>query len=193
MDLSYVIRHVRILRYFLKTVLDKDQRVLLKLKSTEYVPSSEDSSKPTEDQRKVRHKDLILQRYVEELQKKTIGKSDYRLLEVLGFTETIQILAQEKTKQLQMEEKINRKARLEGGYILNENVEELYQPGELNALGTSAYQPSETKTKRNSKAAELSANWQTLTQQYFQNMTKYKKDSSDDDNDSDPNDDDKQI
>ena len=67
MDLSYVIRHVRILRYFLKTVLDKDQRVLLKLKSTEYVPSSEDSSKPTEEQRKVKHKDLVLQRYIEEL------------------------------------------------------------------------------------------------------------------------------
>ena len=42
MDISYIIRHVRILRYFLKTVLDKDQRVLLKLKSTEFIPSSDD-------------------------------------------------------------------------------------------------------------------------------------------------------
>ena len=60
MDLGYVIRYVRILRYFLKTVLDKDQRVLLKLKSTEYIPSSEDETKPNGDQRKVKHKDEIL-------------------------------------------------------------------------------------------------------------------------------------
>lgn len=101
MDLGYLIRHVRILRYFLKTVLDKDQRVLLKLKSTEYIPSSEDERKPKDNQRKIKHKDLILQRYVEELQKKTIGKMDYRLLEVLGFQDSIRILTEEKTKTLQ--------------------------------------------------------------------------------------------
>ena len=49
MDIGYVIRYVRILRYFLKTVLDKDQRVLLKLKSTEFIPSSDDERKPTSD------------------------------------------------------------------------------------------------------------------------------------------------
>ena len=49
MDISYVIRHVRILRYFLRTVLDKDQRVLLKLKSTELIPSSDDERKPKDN------------------------------------------------------------------------------------------------------------------------------------------------
>ena len=48
MDISYIVKHVRILRYFLRTVLDKDQRVLLKLKSTEFIPSSDDASKPNE-------------------------------------------------------------------------------------------------------------------------------------------------
>ena len=65
MDISYVIRHVRILRYFLRTVLDKDQRVLLKLKTTEFIPSSDDARKPTENQRKIKNKELILQRYIE--------------------------------------------------------------------------------------------------------------------------------
>lgn len=68
MDISYIIRHVRILRYFLKTVLDKDQRVLLKLKSTEFIPSSEDESKPKPNsEKKKKYKDRILKRYVEEI------------------------------------------------------------------------------------------------------------------------------
>ena len=100
MDIGYVIRHIRILRFFLKTVLDKDQRVLLKLKSTEFIPSSDDARKPKTSQHKVKHKDLILKRYVEELQKKTFGKMDIRLLEVLGFKDCIRILTEEKTKQL---------------------------------------------------------------------------------------------
>lgn len=102
MDISYIIRHVRILRYFLKTVLDKDQRVLLKLKSTELIPSSEDESKPKpNEEKKKKYKDRILKRYVDEIQKKTLGKMDNRLLEVLGFKDTIRILTEEKTKQLQ--------------------------------------------------------------------------------------------
>jgi len=67
MDIGYVIRHVRILRYFLKTVLDKDQRILLKLKSTEFIPSSDDEKVPTGSRRRVKNKDMILRRYVESL------------------------------------------------------------------------------------------------------------------------------
>ena len=70
--------------------------MLLKLKSTEFIPSSEDERKAHSNMRKVKHKDEILQRYVEELQKKTLGKMDFRLLEVLGFKETIRILTEEK-------------------------------------------------------------------------------------------------
>ena len=51
------------------------------------------------------------------LQKKTFGKMDIRLLEVLGFTDAIRILTEEKAKLIQYEEKMNRKARLEGGII----------------------------------------------------------------------------
>lgn len=97
MDIGYVIRHVRILRYFLKTVLDKDQRILLKLKSTEFIPSSDDEKVPTGSRRRVKNKDMILRRYVESLQKKTFGKMDMRLLQVLGFKDVIKILTEEKS------------------------------------------------------------------------------------------------
>ena len=92
-----MIRHVRILRYFLKTVLDKDQRILLKLKSTEFIPSSDDEKVPTGSRRRVKNKDMILRRYVESLQKKTFGKMDMRLLQVLGFKDVIKILTEEKS------------------------------------------------------------------------------------------------
>ena len=96
MDIAFIIRHVRILRYFLRTVLDKDQRVLLKLKSHEYIPSSDDERKAVKGEKKHRRKDLVLQRYVEHLQAKTLGKQDIRLLEVLGFDEALKILTEEK-------------------------------------------------------------------------------------------------
>ena len=61
MDISYIIRQVRILRYFLKTVLDNDQYCLLKLKSTDLIPSSDDENNPPLDEaRKVVKKDQIL-------------------------------------------------------------------------------------------------------------------------------------
>ncbi len=108
MDIGYVIRHVRILRYFLKTVLDKDQRILLKLKSTEFIPSTDDGMVNHGRVKKGKNKDLILRRYVEVLQKKTFGKMDMRLLQVLGFKDVLRILTEEKSKQTEHEERMNK-------------------------------------------------------------------------------------
>lgn len=108
MDIGYVIRHVRILRYFLKTVLDKDQRILLKLKSTEFLPSTDDGEMNHGRVKKGKNKDLILRRYVEVLQKKTFGKMDMRLLQVLGFKDVLRILTEEKSKQTEHEENLNK-------------------------------------------------------------------------------------
>ena len=66
MDIGFIIRHVRILRYFLKTVLDRDQRILLKLKTTEFIPSSEDESYANPSEFKVKiDKEAILDRYID--------------------------------------------------------------------------------------------------------------------------------
>jgi hypothetical protein len=45
-DLYYIIKQIRIMRYFLKTVLSKDQRILLKLKGSENIPSEVDKPNP---------------------------------------------------------------------------------------------------------------------------------------------------
>jgi hypothetical protein len=42
-DIAYLIKNIRIMRYFLKTVLTKDQRVLLKLKNKDLVSSADEN------------------------------------------------------------------------------------------------------------------------------------------------------
>lgn len=70
------------MRYFLKTVLEKDQRVLLKLKDKEIV-SSADSDNPPELKKKT-NKKILLENYVDFMQKKTLTAEDARLFKVLG-------------------------------------------------------------------------------------------------------------
>ena len=88
MDIGYIIRQVRILRYFLKTVLEKDQLALLKLKSKDHIDSAENKPLPQEFKRTL-HQKLLLDRYIDNLQRKTLGKQDTRLLEQLGFQDAL--------------------------------------------------------------------------------------------------------
>ena len=62
-DLGYIIKNVRIMRYFLRTVLDKDQRVLLKLKAKEFLNSDNEKPVLTEFRRKY-DKKLLLDLYI---------------------------------------------------------------------------------------------------------------------------------
>ena len=83
------------MRYFLKTILEKDQRALLKLRASQLIQTSSESETkpiPGEEKRIMRH-DLLLNRIIENLQRKTLTKYDIRLLEALGFNETIELLA----------------------------------------------------------------------------------------------------
>jgi hypothetical protein len=72
-DMAYIIKQIRIMRYFLKTVLSKDQRVLLKLKGTENVPSETDKPNPMLFKKKLK-KDVLLDRYIECVQHKEINE-----------------------------------------------------------------------------------------------------------------------
>lgn len=64
-DLGYIIQQIRIMRYFLKTVLSKDQRTLLKLKSKEIVPS-DDPEKPSKNNHvKKLNKKLLMETYID--------------------------------------------------------------------------------------------------------------------------------
>jgi len=53
------------MRYFLKTVLEKDQRVLLKLKSRELVSSAEEGKFDPGSFKKKLNKKLLLENYVD--------------------------------------------------------------------------------------------------------------------------------
>ena len=83
------------MRYFLKTVLDKDQLALLKLKSKSYIPS-DDEKPPANTHKKTFNKGALLETYVENLQRKTLGKQDVNLLEVLGFGKVLSVLNKHK-------------------------------------------------------------------------------------------------
>jgi hypothetical protein len=94
--LAYIIQNIRIMRYFLKTVLSKDQRTLLKLKSKEIVPS-DDPDKPSKDKTvKKLNKKLLMETYIDFMQKKEITKEDSNLFKVLGLTETHDLLVRQK-------------------------------------------------------------------------------------------------
>jgi hypothetical protein len=83
-DLGYIIKNIRIMRYFLKTVLEKDQRVLMKLKDKEIVSSADSDAPPGNELRKKQNKKLLLENYVDFMQKKQLTPEDARLFKVLG-------------------------------------------------------------------------------------------------------------
>ena len=97
-DMAYIIKQIRIMRYFLKTVLSKDQRVLLKLKGSENIPSENEKPNPLLF-KKTLNKTLLLDRYLEAVQQKEINVEDERLFKVLGQSDTYQILKEQKKRQ----------------------------------------------------------------------------------------------
>lgn len=83
-DLGHMIKSIRIMRYFLKTVLTKDQRVLLKLKQRDIVPSAEEGQPEEDTHKKKLNKKLLLENYVDFIGKKRLEAEDERLFKVLG-------------------------------------------------------------------------------------------------------------
>lgn len=72
------------MRYFLKTVLTKDQRVLLKLKEKDVVPSADEGKPNPGEQKKKLNKKMLLENYVDFMSKKKLNPEDERLFKVLG-------------------------------------------------------------------------------------------------------------
>lgn len=98
-DLAYIVKHVRILRYFLRTVLDKDQRVLLKLKAKEYLDDENEKPNTWEFKRKI-NKDLLLDQYIEFIQRKNLTKQDERLMSVLGFKDSFKLITDARVEKI---------------------------------------------------------------------------------------------
>ena len=82
-DMAYILKQIRIMRYFLKTVLSKDHRVLLKLKGTEKIPRKDEKLNPMLFKKKL-NKKLLLDRYLDVVKTKEIIVKDERLFRVLG-------------------------------------------------------------------------------------------------------------
>jgi hypothetical protein len=72
------------MRYFLKTVLEKDQRVLMKLKSKECVSSCNTDDPDLDTIKKKLNKKQLVENYVDYMQKKSLHSEDERLFKVLG-------------------------------------------------------------------------------------------------------------
>ena len=87
-------------------MLNKDQRVLLKLQDRVKVPSGDEKPNYLEF-KKIVNNELLLERYIDVLQLKVLSKQDERLLQVSGNSEAIYLLNE-------MTEKENRKKK-EGG------------------------------------------------------------------------------
>jgi hypothetical protein len=75
----------------MKILLDKDQRRLLKLKTTEYIASDFDEYDRTDYKKNV-NKNKMINSYVDNLRKKKLKRSDIKLLEITGFGKVIDIL-----------------------------------------------------------------------------------------------------
>ena len=72
---------------------------MLKLKSKELIESSCDERHNKSSYAKKFKENLLLETYVDNLQRKTLGKQDVRLLDVLGFGECLSILTKQKDKE----------------------------------------------------------------------------------------------
>lgn len=74
-DVGYIIKQLRTMRYFLRTVLEKDQRILLKLKKQSQIESADEAGKmdSTAYYKRTRS-DMLIDRYCEQLQKKEFTK-----------------------------------------------------------------------------------------------------------------------
>jgi hypothetical protein len=75
----------------MKILLDKDQRRLLKLKTTKFINSDIEEYDPNDFKKHLKKNNLI-NLYVDNLRKKKLKRSDIKLLEITGFKKVIDLL-----------------------------------------------------------------------------------------------------
>ena len=96
----------------------------------------------------------MLQRYVENLQKKNLSKQDVRLLEVLGFQDALKIITDEKRRQMERDQLIGQNSKL-NEFMPQAEIDafemENYNNNDLGLAGYGGMM-SKTKTQRNPDA-----------------------------------------
>jgi len=91
MDVLYIMKNIRKIKYLMKILLDKDQRRLLHLKQTEYISSDLEEYDPNDYNKKLL-KNKLLNLYVDNIRRKKLKRSDIKLLEITGFKKVIDLL-----------------------------------------------------------------------------------------------------
>lgn len=92
MDVGNIIKKIRTLNFFMKMILDTDQRKLLKLRSSKAIESDESESQSIFNVKKYVDKDRMLEIYIENLRQKEIDERDVKLLRITGLEEIVGIL-----------------------------------------------------------------------------------------------------
>jgi len=92
LDIGNIIKKIRTLNYFMKMILDTDQRKLLKLRSSKLIQSDEDPATSIFSVKKCVDKDRMLKLFVDNLRSKKIDQRDIKLLHITGLSEIVDIL-----------------------------------------------------------------------------------------------------
>lgn len=91
LDVLNILKSIRKIKYLMKILLDKDQRRLLKLKTTKFISSDIEEYDPN-DFKKHMKKNNLVNLYVDNLRRKKLKRSDIKLLEITGFKKVIDLL-----------------------------------------------------------------------------------------------------
>ena len=103
MDISNIIKKIRTLNYFMKMILDVDQRKLLKLRSSKYISSEDDQYKPNIfSYKKMHDNNQMLRLYVQNLQNKAIDRRDIKLLQITGLQNVVDLLRQREAFRIKL-------------------------------------------------------------------------------------------
>ena len=123
MDLAIIIKKIRTLNYFMKMILDVDQRKLPKLRSRKYISSDEELYKPDIfSYKKITDRQQMLRLYVENLRSKAKDRRDIKLLQITGLQNVVDLLKQREAFRMQLK---NRRVRQKEVYMDGVNFDDL--------------------------------------------------------------------
>jgi hypothetical protein len=92
LDIGNIIKKIRTLNFFMKIILEKDQRKLLKLRSSKLIHSDEEWANSIFMKKKYVNQNLMLDLFVDNLRRKLISDIDIKMLKITGLSEIIDIL-----------------------------------------------------------------------------------------------------
>lgn len=109
LDIANILKKIRTLNFFMKMILDTDQRKLLKLRSSKLLDSDEPEAKSIFKVKKCVDKGKMLDMYIENLRQKEVDERDIKLLRIVGLNEIVDIL---KSKHMYQNSLLERRKKM---------------------------------------------------------------------------------